>query len=166
MAEQPPIEDWAPARRAADLTTEHRWGERIYRRFLEALVDRDLAAADRLLDRYAAWMVDHIGREEGEWLPRFDEHFGTSRGFGADLVLQEHRVIEKLLNALRDLVSTLAARGERLDASGVLTLLEDAFRFRGVVNHHHAREDNVVIPALQELEQAGTLRPAAEETSP
>ncbi len=99
----------------------------------------------------------HIAEEDGYWVPLFEDRFGMSRGFGAELLRSEHRVIEKLLGALRFLVRSVAGRGGEMAAQDVLNLLEESFRFRGVLSHHHAREDNVMIPALRELAARGEL---------
>ena len=133
------------------LSRDHQHMTETYQEYLLLIADRQIAEADRLLDTFAAQMVDHLKTEEGYWVPLFEHHFGESRGFGARLILEEHKVLERLLGALRFLVQTIASRGEPLEAQQVLTILEESFRFRGVMSHHQSREDNVMIPALAEL---------------
>ena len=135
----------------ARLSREHGELAEQYHRYLLLIADRRIAEADRLLDDFAARMTEHLGAEERYWVPAFEHHFGQSKGFGAELIREEHKVLERLLGALRFLVGTIAARKQELAGQQVLTLLEESFRFRGVLSHHQAREDNVMIPALAEL---------------
>jgi hemerythrin-like domain-containing protein len=133
------------------LAREHQELAEGFRRYLLAIADRRLEQAERLLDGFAAQLTEHLEAEEGYWVPLFEYHFGQSKGFGAKLILEEHKVLERLLGALRFLVGTIASQKRVMEAQQVLVILEESFRFRGVMSHHHAREDNVMIPALKEL---------------
>ena len=135
----------------ARLSRDHRELAALYQRYLLLIADRDVRKAEELLEAFAARLTEHVSAEDGYWIPVFDHFYAKTKGFGGELLLFEHRLLEKLLGALRDLVHTVAARGEPLSAQDVLTLIEESFRFRGVFSHHHAREDNIVIPALQAL---------------
>lgn len=133
------------------LSRDHREMAQMYHRYLLLVADRQIDEADRLLDDFADRMMRHLQEEERFWVPLFEHHYGESKGFGARLILEEHKVLERLLGALRFLVNTIAERKQPLDAQQVLTILEESFRFRGVMSHHHSREDNVMIPALAVL---------------
>ena len=133
------------------LSRDHKELAGRFHEYLLLIADRKIGRADRLLDEFAARLSEHLQAEERYWVPLFEHHFGHSRGFGAQLILEEHKVLERLLGALRFLVNTIAARNQPLEAQQVLTMLEESFRFRGVLSHHLAREDNVMIPALAEL---------------
>ena len=135
----------------ARLSREHREMAELYHRYLLLVADRQIGEPDKLLDEFADRMMRHLEAEEKFWVPLFEHHYGESRGFGAKLILEEHKVLERLLGALRFLVNTIAERKRPLEAQQVLTILEESFRFRGVMSHHHSREDNVMIPALAEL---------------
>ncbi len=137
------------------LSRDHKELADTYHRYLLLIADRQAVQAEKLLDEFAARLTRHIEIEEQIWVPLFDQRFGKSKGFDGTLILQEHKVLDKLLGALRFLLHTIAARGKPLDAQQVLTLLEESFRFRGVLHHHHAREDNVMIPALREIDPSG-----------
>ncbi len=137
------------------LSRDHKELADTYHRVLLLIVDRQADQAEKQLDEFAAKLTRHIELEEKIWVPLFHERFGKSKGFDGTLILQEHKVLDKLLGALRFLLHTIAARGKPLDAQQVLTLLEESFRFRGVLHHHHAREDNVMIPALREIAPPG-----------
>lgn len=132
------------------LSRDHRQLDDTLHRYLLAIADRDPHRAEKLLDEFAARLAQHTETEERDWVPLFEQRFGKTRGFGGQLILEEHKVLDKLLGALRFLLHTIAARTRSLDAQQVLNLLEESFRLRGVFEHHHAREDNVMIPALRE----------------
>jgi len=133
------------------LSREHQELADAFHAYLLSIADRRPADAEELLDRFAARLTEHLAEEEGYWVPLFEHRFGESKGFGAKLIREEHKVLERLLGALRFLVGTIASRKQPLEAGQVLTILEESFRFRGVMSHHQAREDNVMIPALREL---------------
>ena len=139
------------------LSRDHRELDAHYHRYLLSIADHRVQPAEELLDEFAARLTAHLAAEDGHWIPVFDHFYGKSKGFGGELLLFEHRLLEKLLAALRHLLHTVAARREPPTAQDVLTLIEESLRFRGVFGHHHAREDNIVIPALQELRDQGRL---------
>lgn len=139
-----------PPRSLDQLRDDHAREKQLFQQFLETLVDRRLSEALAALDAFADNVAEHITAEDDYWIPRFDRRFGTSRGFGATLLLSEHRLIEKLLRELHQQARAVCTSERPVPAVDILLLLEAALRFRGVVDHHQEREERVMIPALAE----------------
>ncbi|MCK6485617.1 MAG: hemerythrin domain-containing protein [Phycisphaerae bacterium] len=147
---EPAADTCQSPRSLEQLRDDHASEKQLFQRFLEALIDRRMTEALTALDAFAENVAEHITAEDDFWIPQFDRRFGMTRGFGATLLLSEHRLIEKLLRELHQQARAICTSESPAPAVDILLLIEAALRFRGVVDHHQEREERVMIPALAE----------------
>lgn len=142
--------DDATPRSLDQLRDDHARNMRLVQTFLELIVDRRVDEALATLDGLTDELAVHILAEDDYWIPRFDRRFGKSRGFGADLLLAEHRLIETLLRDVAQVTRQLRQLPQPPRAEDVLFVVHVGFRLQGVLEHHHEREERIMIPALAE----------------
>lgn len=126
-----------------------------FRAFQEALVGLELQRASELLGQYRTYLQRHIEVEDGLLFPLFEQHVpNPPRGAAHRIFSDEHRKLERLVDELQlrlDNACVSAAQqppGESLKGQ-VLDLLERAFLAQGVAEHHHLREETLLVPGLQ-----------------
>lgn len=121
-----------------------------FRAFQEALIGLELALASAHLTRYRALLATHIEVEDGLLFPLFEQHVPTPpRGAAHRIFYDEHRRLERLVDELQlRLDNATVNPGEDL-RSQILDLLERSFLAQGVAEHHHLREETLLVPALK-----------------
>lgn len=133
-------------RRFVELSRAHREIDALFLLHQEALVERNAREADRLLFLLGDSLRRHLDDEERHLFPVLAEGReipGATQG----ILLKEHERIFALLREIEtrveriDLESAGAARRivELIDQEGVLKRL---------IEHHEAREESLVFPAL------------------
>jgi hypothetical protein len=105
--------------------------------------------AGALLGRYRDALVLHMQFEEQHLFPAYAELPEQGR-WAASLYVQEHRKIQKLLEACSTGLEWL--REQRLDASqmrrNVIALIDREKTLKGLLEHHEAREEESMLPLL------------------
>lgn len=116
------------------LTREHRLLERLMQRHQRALID---ARFDRAIDHwrhYRLRLASHIAPEEA-WLDRVD---ASSLRWRIKVYRAEHRRILLLADKI---TARLSHPARRESADYRITLLECEKTLKGVLEHHHKREE-------------------------
>ena len=134
----------------------HRGLERLFRQFQEALIGLELELAGAFLEAYHSQLAGHLAAEEAGLLAAYKQLVDhPPRGGAPSLFFDEHRKLEDILYELNGRLHH-ALGNEDLDEvrSIVLDLLERSFTFSGLTEHHHQREEKLLIPALR-----GVLEP-------
>ena len=135
-------------RRFVELARAHRAIDELFMRHQEALVERDLREADRLLFLLGDSLRRHLQDEEHHVVPMLE---GSREIAGATkkILLKEH---ERMLSLLPDIESRI----ESLDleregaARRIVELLDHEGVLKRLIEHHEAREESLVFPALDE----------------
>lgn len=114
----------------------------------EALLDRDLARAARLLREFTAAIREHIVLEEDVLLPIYAR---AERMAGGDpqLYLAEHRKILQYLNRFQSLVDEMTQVTP--EAHAIIEVLDEEVRFKDLMEHHDLRERNILYPVLDKI---------------
>jgi hypothetical protein len=131
------------------LPAEHHEADALFLEHQEALLARDFAAAEALLTRFRAAVARHIAEEEAEALPPYQALGPAPPGGGAELIVAEHRKIERLLAGF---AARLAAwRAAPPTPREVIALLDAQAQFKHLMDHHDRRERTFLYPALAAL---------------
>jgi len=117
----------------------------LFARHQEALLDRRLDDATRLLEEYAEQLREHIALEERCLLPKCAAL--DSVRWPPRVYLAEHRRIEQLL----------ARAGERLrcgmqggiTAAVLISILDEERTLKRLVEHHHEREETALFSEVR-----------------
>jgi hypothetical protein len=111
-----------------------------------ALMQLDLPVAQRALDEFAGALREHIAREERWVLPRYAQ-LEAPPGGALDLFTGEHKKLLEFVRRFERAVRTLAAEGPA--HRKVLPLLDQQATFVNLLQHHDARERNLLYPTLE-----------------
>jgi hemerythrin-like domain-containing protein len=137
------------ARSYRRLPDEHREAEELFLRHQEALLARDFAGAEALLETVSRAVARHIDVEEREILPLYRERVPPQPGGDADLIVAEHRKIEAYLKRFREQMA--AWRAQPPSPREVLALLDLQSQFKHLMDHHDRRERSFLYPALERM---------------
>ncbi len=134
---------------AAFLETHERVRES-FLRHQEALLDRDVEAARRHLERHASLLCFHIQEEEIGLLPVYAERAGGIEGGGVELFTAEHRKLESFLREFQEALSGMRPSDHGLRRR-ILDLLDRQALYKHLLHHHDLRERNVLYPTLERV---------------
>lgn len=136
-ASAPGLAAWlAPHVRLEQLLEKHRI----------ALMQLDLPVAQRALEEFAQALREHIALEEQWILPRYAE-IEAPPGGALALFTGEHQKLLEFVRRFERALRTLAAEGPA--HRKVLPLLDQQATFKNLLEHHDARERNLLYPTLE-----------------
>ena len=111
----------------------------------EALVRLDLPEARRLYAAFRTALHEHMETEERDLLPAYDR-LGRWEAAGApDLMRAEHRQTRLLVDQIAAELLEIDAR-DGLTPARVIRFIEDERRLKGVMEHHHCRDERYLYP--------------------
>jgi len=139
--------------RYESLPEEHREAEELFLRHQEALLARDFATAEALLETVTRAVARHIELEEREILPLYRERVEPPPGGDAGLIVAEHRKIEAYLKRFGEQMADW--RDHPPSPREVLALLDVQSQFKHLMDHHDRRERSFLYPALERIGLAG-----------
>lgn len=126
----------------------------LFARHQEALLDRRLEEAARLLDEYGDRLRAHIALEEQSLLPKCSGNGGWR--WPPEVYRAEHRRIEQLLEKARERLQREARQG--VTAAALIALLDEERTLKRLVEHHHEREETAL---FTEVFEANAVRSPA-----
>ncbi|MDP2604789.1 MAG: hemerythrin domain-containing protein [Deltaproteobacteria bacterium] len=131
------------------LTKVHQWLDELFLAHRTALLGLDLSQAKLLFDRYETNLLLHMKDEEESLIPIYGARISDVPGGAVELFIAEHKKIRKFLaefyQALRELRNNkgLALKHKAIE------LLDREGMYAGLLQHHHAREQNALYPWLE-----------------
>jgi hemerythrin-like domain-containing protein len=128
-----------------ELEAYHSQLDELFAQHQEALVERDVDVARQTLRRYHQGLQIHMDDEENVVLPLL-EQLEPVPGGSPKMFRDEHRKLSELLGVLLQQVEALDP--ETLTPRRVVELLDEEHRYKGLVEHHHLREHNLLFPRL------------------
>lgn len=133
------------------LADVHRWLEGLFLEHQTALLALDLPAARTRLAAYARHLLTHIDDEDGLLLPVYEARKANVPGGGTHFFLGEHRKLQALLEEIKGRLAGLDRLGGDALAQSVVSLFDREAFYKSLVEHHHAREQNILFPLLDRL---------------
>lgn len=127
---------------------EHEEADELFLQHQEKLLAREFGAAEALLSQVRAAVAQHIAVEEAELLPLYRARGPAPPGGGADLIVAEHRKIERFLESFAARLS--AWREQEPAPRELIALLDAQSQFKHLMDHHDRRERAFLYPALAE----------------
>lgn len=112
-----------------------------------ALVERRYDEAVRLFADFRDRLCEHMELEERELLPVYERSGTWPAAAAPDLMRAEHEQVRSLVRAVEQLITEVDAP-ERLTPRVVIHLIEEERRLKGVLEHHHCRDERYLYPAL------------------
>lgn len=138
------------------LLETHRDLDELFLRHQESLLALNLEQAARELEEYEQRLLRHMAEEE-DWLLPIYGRAGAIPGGALELFTGEHRKMREFVTRFK---KTLAALRSRLGLQSdwprdlkreLITLLDQQTLFKHLVEHHGAREETILYPALDRV---------------
>lgn len=140
------------------LHDKHTALELAFHQFQEALIGLSLHEALMALGQWHELLAAHIAWEEAGLLAAYVQLVPEPpRGGPHALFFEEHRKLHRMADELLGRLCHILEGEESHRRAKTLDLLERTFKLKGLAEHHHAREEQLLIPALSEVMAAAEL---------
>ncbi len=133
------------------LTKVHEWLDELFLAHQTALLSLDLAEAERCLDAYDANLRLHIKDEEDLLIPIYSERASDIPGGAVEFFTGEHKKILAFLGEFHQMLDRLRNQKKVQLKHAIIQLLDREGMYKGLLQHHHAREHNALYPWLDWL---------------
>lgn len=140
----------AAERSFRELGRVHEALHELFFRHQDGVVQGDLAAAREFLERFGRAIRAHIAAEEDVLIPLYAERTAPQLGGSAELLLAEHRKIQRLTRKAGERLAVFESAG-RIAPRERLHLLDEEYMLKQVLDHHDRRERAVFFPELDRL---------------
>ena len=139
----------------AELKSVHAWLDELFLQHQFALVAGDLDAAASRFATYTVALDTHMADEHDHLIPVYDARTANVPGGHRDFFVGEHAKLRQLVDDCRTRLAGLPALcGEARQRALVALLDREAF-MKTYVEHHHAREENILFPMLDRVTEPG-----------
>ena len=132
----------------------HQWLDELFLAHRTALLGLDLSQAKLLFDRYETYLVLHIKDEEESLIPIYGARISDVPGGAVELFIGEHKKIRGFLAEFRQALRELRSQKGLALKHKVIELLDREGMYKGLMQHHHAREQNALYPWLDLITSA------------
>ena len=129
----------------------HEWLDGLFLAHQTALLSLDLSEARRCLDFYEANLLMHIKDEEELLIPTYGARASDIPGGAVEFFTGEHKKILGFIAEFHKMLKPLRSQKKLQLKHGIIQLLDREAMYKGLLQHHHAREHNVLYPWLDWL---------------
>ena len=126
----------------------HQWLDELFLAHRTALLSLDLSQAKLLFDRYESNLLAHMKDEEESLIPIYGARISDVPGGAVELFIAEHKKIRGFLAEFRQALSELRSQKGLTLKHKAIELLDREGMYKGLLQHHHARERNALYPWL------------------
>jgi len=130
------------------LAEVHRWLDSLFLDHQLALLSLDLPAASACLKHYERNLKLHIEDEEDALIPLYEARTENVPGGAVELFTGEHTKLTGFIAEFHGTLATLNGKPERELKHDIIKLFDREAICKGLVEHHHAREQNILFPWL------------------
>jgi len=130
------------------LTKVHQWLDELFLAHRTALLSLDLSQAKLLFDRYETNLLLHMKDEEESLIPIYGARISDVAGGAVELFIAEHKKIRRFLAEFRQALRELGSKRGLALKHKAIELLDREGMFKGLLQHHYAREQNALYPWL------------------
>ena len=130
------------------LTKVHQWLDELFLAHRTALLSLDLSQAKLLFDRYETNLLLHMKDEEESLIPIYGARISDVPGGAVELFIAEHKKIRKFLAEFHQALGELRNNKGLALKHKAIELLDREGMYAGLLQHHHAREQNALYPWL------------------
>lgn len=129
----------------------HHWLDKLFLDHQLALLSLDLPAASTCLNHYESNLKLHIDDEEGALIPLYDARTQNVPGGAVELFTGEHTKLTGFIAEFHGTLATLNGKPERELKRDIIKLFDREAICKGLAEHHHAREQNILFPWLDKI---------------
>lgn len=135
----------------AALIEVHQWLDELFVEHQIALLSLDLSAAVARLQRYENKLALHIKDEEELLIPLYAARTSKIPGGAVEMFTGEHTKLNGFVAEFFRTLSALQGQAGNALERGVIKLFDREALRKGLVEHHHAREQNILFPWLDKV---------------
>jgi hemerythrin-like domain-containing protein len=146
-------------------TKVHEWLDELFLAHQTALLSLDIKEAKRCLDAYDTNLRLHIKDEEDLLIPTYGARASDIPGGAVEFFTGEHKKILGFLGEFHEMLSRLRDQKTLQLKHAVIQLLDREGMYKGLLQHHHAREHNVLYPWLDWLTSEAERKNLLEQCS-
>ena len=141
------------------LVEVHHWLDNLFLDHQLALLALDLPKASACLKDYESNLRLHIKDEESALIPLYQARTDNVPGGAVELFTGEHTKLTGFIAEFHQTLATLDGAPERVLKREIIKLFDREAFCKGLVEHHHAREQNILFPWLDKVtsEQERTI---------
>ena len=133
------------------LVEVHHWLDNLFLDHQLALLSLDLPTACACLEHYESNLKLHIEDEEGALIPLYDARTLNVPGGAVELFTGEHTKLTGFIAEFHGTLATLNGKPERELKLHIIKLFDREAICKGLVEHHHSREQNILFPWLDKI---------------
>ena len=148
------METAAPPSLLATVNCYHKYLQELLLLQQEALLERDIGLALGFWQLHRQMLQLHIHLEEELLLPALEQAVDNP-SWSADIYRAEHAKVLELGEKLGHLLMAYSETG--LQRRVVITLLDKQRSYKNLLEHHEEREENALLPELDEVLNASQL---------
>ncbi len=147
------------------LTKVHEWLDELFLAHQTALLSLDLTEAERWLNDYDANLRLHIKDEEDLLIPIYGARASDIPGGAVEFFTGEHKKILAFVAEFHLMLKGLRNQKKLQLKHAIIQLLDREGMYKGLLQHHHAREHNVLYPWLDWLTSEAERKQLLEQCS-
>ena len=129
----------------------HHWLDELFLRHQDALLALDVIEAQRRLQVYKQALQTHIEDEDTRLIPVYDARTADIPGGGKQFFIGEHVKLQEILAHCERLLGELAEMPVEARSRHAIALFDREAFYKSLVEHHHAREQNILFPWLDKV---------------
>lgn len=133
------------------LVEVHHWLDSLFLDHQLALLALNLPAASACLKRYEINLKLHIDDEETALIPLYAARTDNVPGGAVELFTGEHTKLTGFVGEFHRTLATLSGKREHELRLDIIKLFDREAICKGLVEHHHAREQNILFPWLDKV---------------
>lgn len=126
----------------------HRWLNKLFLDHQLALLSQDLPAASAALKHYESNLRLHIEDEETALIPLYESRTENVPGGAVELFTGEHTKRTGFITEFHQTLAKLNGKSAPQLKLDIIKLFDREAICKGLVEHHHAREENILFPWL------------------
>jgi hemerythrin-like domain-containing protein len=143
----------------------HEWLDELFLAHQTALLSLDLSEAERCLDFYEANLLLHIKDEEELLIPTYGARASEIPGGAVEFFTGEHKKIRGFVAEFHKMLKTMRHQKKLKLKHAIIQLLDREAMYKGLLQHHHAREHNALYPWLDWLTSEAERKKMLEQCS-
>jgi hemerythrin-like domain-containing protein len=126
----------------------HQWLDELLLEHQTALLSLDLSQAEKRLKRYETNLLMHMKDEEDALIPVYGDRISDVPGGAVAMFLGEHKKIRRFLAEFHDMLKQMPDKKGLALKHKTIELMDREAMYKGLLAHHHAREQNALFPWL------------------
>ena len=134
-----------------ELLEVHQWLDQLFLAHQTSLLSLEIDAARECLNRYRMELAQHINDEEQRLIPLYEARTNHVPGGAVELFTGEHEKLKNFLDEFDETLQRLRPRNDSALKHQIIQLFDRQAIFKGLTEHHHAREQNILFPWLDRV---------------